>query len=56
MPWDNIEKSGRPIGGGYELNENNLTLNQDLDLDTGLSVTLNGLGLAQGAWSNINKN
>ena len=56
MSWDLIEKSGRPTDGGYELNENNMTLNQVTDLDTDLSVTLNGLGVAQGTWSYINKN
>ena len=53
MTWDLLEKSGF-TGGGWELNESNLTLNQDKDLDTGSDVLLNALG-SMDSWSNINK-
>jgi len=53
MSWDLIEKSGVPLGG-WELNEPNLTLNEDKDPDTGSDVLLNSLGTA-GTWTNTNK-
>lgn len=56
MPWDNLEKAGSPIGGGADYNENNMTYNQDIDEDTGLSVTYNSLGVNATPWNNITKN
>lgn len=53
MTWDLIEKSGF-TGGGWDYNEPNLTYNEDIDPDTGASVTYNSLG-TEDTWTNINK-
>lgn len=48
--WENLEKPGF-ANGGWDYNENNLEYNQDLDVDTGLSVVYNALGTAN-TWTN----
>ena len=56
MVWDLIEKSGNPLGGGLDYDEGNMAYNVNIDLDTGLSVTYNGLGGVADTWSYIAKN
>ena len=51
--WDNLEKPGF-ANGGWDYDETNLSYDEDIDPDTQLSVTYNGLGTAV-SWSNQTK-
>ena len=56
MAWDLQEKSGDPVGGGWDYDENNLTYNENIDPESTLSVLYDSLGVGAYSWTNLTKN